>query len=61
MSIASAEQALCRIYLNSYNNQKKDVNETGKRNVFSDRLKNLNRQFPYDMSEIVKKYNLNID
>jgi hypothetical protein len=60
MNIKSAEISLCRIYLKSKANQKIDMDYTNRRDSFKDRLKNLKRQFPYDMELLCEKHGVKL-
>lgn len=48
-------KSLCQIYANSYNNQKIDLNRNTPVKHFNERIKNLDRQFPYDMRYMCEK------
>lgn len=60
MKTTETEIALCKIYINSYNNQKINIDYTNRSDSFRDRLKNLNKQFPYNMITLLKKHGLTI-
>lgn len=58
MKISEVEKSLCKIYLNSLNNQKINIDYVNRSDSFRDRVKNLNKQFPYDMKAMMKKHNI---
>jgi hypothetical protein len=60
MKTVEAEKALCKIYINSYNNQKLSADYTCRLDSVRDRLKNLNKQFPYDMPTMLKKHGMEL-
>lgn len=46
---------LCEIYATSYRNQKIDLNRNTPDKHFNSRIKNLDRQFPYDMRAMCER------
>ena len=51
---------LCKLYALSYQNQKIDVDKNSPFLCFNARIKNLDRQYPYDMREMCKFYGIEL-
>jgi len=54
MNIKEIEKSLCRIYINSKENQKRDLRFV--KDHLKDKMANLRRQFPYDMEALCEKH-----
>ncbi len=53
-----AEQSLCKIYRQSYDNQKIDLNSNTPIKMFDARIKNLKRQFPEDIENMCERWGI---